>query len=239
MNLRLPIIATVAAAAVGVAALRAAHRDVPPALPAAAVFTADPAPPPPPRPLAVARPRVMVYVAGDVAHAGVYALPPQARAVDAVHAAGGAAAGADLVAVNLAAPVSDGEEIVVPVRGAVPPDGGAEASSGASDGAAASGTPASQKHHRKKKRRRKHRPAVVAEASDGAVAADPPAQTVNLNTADENELETLPGIGASLAERIVAFRAANGPFTSPDDLLDVGGMTQSRLDAIAGLVTTR
>jgi DNA uptake protein ComE-like DNA-binding protein len=42
-----------------------------------------------------------------------------------------------------------------------------------------------------------------------------------------------------LAERIVAFRAANGRFTSPDELLDVEGFTDRRLDAIAAYVTVR
>ncbi|HET7813286.1 MAG TPA: helix-hairpin-helix domain-containing protein [Candidatus Baltobacteraceae bacterium] len=59
------------------------------------------------------------------------------------------------------------------------------------------------------------------------------ARTVELNTASPEQLGTLPGLGPALAERIVAFRDANGAFASVDELLDVAGMTQRRLDAIA------
>ena len=73
--------------------------------------------------------KLVVDVAGAVRRPGLHALPPGTRIADAVAAAGGATAKADLNAVNLAAPVADGEQIVVPAR--VP--GGA--------GAASSGTP--------------------------------------------------------------------------------------------------
>jgi competence protein ComEA len=61
----------------------------------------------------------------------------------------------------------------------------------------------------------------------------PPPGPIELNTASPQQLGTLPGLGPALAERIVAFREANGDFASVDELLDVAGMTQRRLDAIA------
>ncbi|MGZ4764733.1 MAG: ComEA family DNA-binding protein [Ilumatobacteraceae bacterium] len=65
---------------------------------------------------------IVVYVAGAVAAPGVYALAPSARVNDALHAAGGPAAGADLGVVNLAATLSDGERVYVPAAGeAIPP----------------------------------------------------------------------------------------------------------------------
>jgi competence protein ComEA len=189
---------------------------------------------------------VTVYVAGDVARAGVYTLPAFARSVDALEAAGGAVRGADLVAVNLAEPLRDGEEIIVPKAGAAPPPDTGTAVGGETD---ANAKPRARHHRKKRRKRHTKRPAArgAADAASDAAAdagpspsdADAAATVVDLNSADENELETLPGIGASLAERIVAFREANGPYASPDDLLDVGGMTQSRLDAIEPYVTTR
>jgi competence protein ComEA len=71
------------------------------------------------------------------------------------------------------------------------------------------------------------------------VRAEPPAAAVDLNAADATLLATIPGIGPTLAERIVAFRTANGRFTSPDELLDVEGFTEGRLDAVAAYVTVR
>lgn len=64
-----------------------------------------------------------VHVAGAVAAPGLYRLFGAARVVDAIAAAGGFTADADRAAVNLARPVSDGEQIVVPVVGALPPPG--------------------------------------------------------------------------------------------------------------------
>src|SRR4051794_2261534 len=78
--------------------------------------------------------RVTVDVAGAVRRPGVYRLPARARAVDAVRRAGGARRGADLSALNLAAKLEDGRQIVVPVR---TPAGGSAPVVAASSGAAA------------------------------------------------------------------------------------------------------
>ncbi len=76
-----------------------------------------------------------VHVLGEVAEPGLYILDPDARLVDALAAAGGALDTADLQAVNLARPVSDGEQIVVPAQGTGPAaDGGAGASAVGADG---------------------------------------------------------------------------------------------------------
>lgn len=64
-----------------------------------------------------------------------------------------------------------------------------------------------------------------------------PAQAVDLNQADAQTLAALPGIGTVLAERIVEYRRLNGPFASVDELADVAGMTQHRVDAVASYVT--
>jgi competence protein ComEA len=64
-----------------------------------------------------------------------------------------------------------------------------------------------------------------------------PQTSVDVNTADAAALSSLPGLGATLAERIVRFRGDNGPFASLDELGDVAGMTQKRIDAIAPYIT--
>jgi len=82
----------------------------------------------PPRSARAAAPssKLVVDVAGAVRRPGLHELPPGTRIADAVAAAGGATAKADINAVNLAAPIADGEQIVVPARGS----GAAGASSG-------------------------------------------------------------------------------------------------------------
>lgn len=55
---------------------------------------------------------------------------------------------------------------------------------------------------------------------------------INLNTADVDELDDLPGIGPALAEAIVAWREENGPFTAIEDLLNVPGIGESKLEDV-------
>ena len=79
-------------------------------------------------PSAAASGGLIVHVAGAVQTPGVYTLPAGARVIDGIKAAGGAAPGADLSAINLARPLTDGERVYIPRRGETPPpDAGAGA----------------------------------------------------------------------------------------------------------------
>lgn len=69
-----------------------------------------------------------------------------------------------------------------------------------------------------------------------AVSAD--ADRLNINTADLDTLMTLPGIGPSLAQRILDYRAEHGPFASPADLLQIPGLGEGKLEAILEFITT-
>ena len=60
---------------------------------------------------------------------------------------------------------------------------------------------------------------------------------VNVNSASATELESLPGVGEVIAQRIVDHRTTNGPFTSVEQLLDVSGIGDSILESIRELVT--
>jgi competence protein ComEA len=209
------LIAALIVAVVVAYVLRPAQLTVHP-LPAPTI--ARSAEPEPNAPLRI-RPRPLVYVAGAVVHPGVYAVAGDARARDALAAAGGATHDADLVAVNLAARIADGDEIAVPRIGDTP---AAAARSPRRRVAGASGM------HRRRPRRRAERSADPSTA---------PAATVDLNTADESELAELPGIGPTLAARIVEFRTLNGPFASVDGLADVAGITPARLDELIPLIS--
>ncbi|MCC6832272.1 MAG: ComEA family DNA-binding protein [Thermoleophilia bacterium] len=133
-----------------------------------------------------AAPGPLVHVVGAVRRPGVYRLRSGARAIAALRRAGGATRRADLSGLNLAAQVVDGQQVVVPQRGASPAPPGAAASPG----------------------------------------------PVRLSTATAAELEALDGIGPAIAARIVDWREANGAFGSVDDLLDVPGIGEAKLEAL-------
>ncbi|MFN8109998.1 MAG: ComEA family DNA-binding protein [Thermoleophilia bacterium] len=141
-----------------------------------------------------AEPGPLVHVVGAVRHPGLYRLAPGARTMAAVRRAGGATRAADLAAINLAAVVSDGQQIVVPVRGGA--------------GQPVTGAP-------------------------GVTTGGP----VSLSTASADQLETLDGIGPTLAQHIIGWRTDHGGFTSVDQLLDVPGIGPAKLAAIRDRVT--
>jgi len=213
------VIPIFAAAAIGAAILL---RPVPPPTVAAGGWAAKAEGAPGAPPERTTAPQTMVYIAGAVVRPGVYSVRPDARAKDALALAGGTRPEADLVAVNLAAHLRDGEEIVVPVRGA-------RLAAPAHSGGAASHGSGRRAHGPRRSRRHGH-----ARADE-----PPPAGQVDVNAADADTLATVPGIGPGLAERIVAFRESNGAFASVDELLDVSGITDRRLDAMLPYVIAR
>ncbi|HET7567563.1 MAG TPA: ComEA family DNA-binding protein [Gaiellaceae bacterium] len=141
-----------------------------------------------------AAPVLVVDVAGAVRRPGLYRLREGERIADAVAAAGGATAKAAVDLVNLAAPLADGEQVVVP------------------------------------------------SAAGGAVAASPPAAgaspaaPLDLNTATLEQLDSLPGVGPSTAQKIVDYRQAHGPFHSVEELDGVSGIGPAKLAELKGLV---
>jgi competence protein ComEA len=163
-----------------------------------------PAPPSP-----AAEQPVVVSVVGLVHRPGLVTLTAGARVDDALAAAGGVLDGADLLGLNVARRVADGEQIVVGIAG--PP--GAPPAMGSS----ITSTPG---------------------AADTAATGDPKATSgpVNLNTATVEQLDELPGVGPVTASAIVAWRDANGPFTGVEQLGEVDGIGPARLEKLRDLV---
>ena len=80
-------------------------------------------------------------------------------------------------------------------------------------------------------------PAAAPPAAASPGAATPGATLVNINTAGLAELETLPEVGPVTAQAIVTWREDNGGFTAVDELLEVDGIGEATLEAMAPFVT--
>lgn len=157
---------------------------------------------------------VVVHVDGAVQRPGVVSVPHGSRVSDAVAAAGGLTGEADTRLVNLARLLQDGELVVVPRPGEPP------AVTPASPGGGGPGVPGG--------------PGGLATGDDDGPGAGGP---VDVNQADAAELDTLPGVGPVLAQRIVEHREQVGPFSSVDDLLAVSGIGPAVLARLRDAVT--
>jgi competence protein ComEA len=154
---------------------------------------------------------IMVYVSGEVVKPGVYVLLATARVIDALQAAGGATNHADLVVVNLAAPLVDAAQVFIPRMGSTP----------------------------RVKLPRPHAGInlPIAGGSGGTGGgATLTAGIVDINSATLSDLDALPGVGPSTAQAIIDYRIANGPYASVDDLLNVRGIGPSKLAAMRARV---
>lgn len=79
---------------------------------------------------------------------------------------------------------------------------------------------------------------AVLTGADGGTADDlAPNETVDLNTATAAELQKLPGVGEVLASRIIVYRAENGPFAAPEELMKVEGIGKAKFDAVKDRIT--
>lgn len=158
---------------------------------------------------------VVVHVIGAVGRPGLVVLRSGDRISDAVDAAGGGWPDADLERLNLATLLVDGMQIRVPVRDEQPD----------SD----------------EERPLVQLPAAVASSGGGAGPGEDggerASEPVDLNQADEVELQRLPGIGPALAGRIIVWRSENGGFTSVDELEAVPGIGPATMADLLDLVT--
>lgn len=169
--------------------------------------TLGPGRPPPAQSAQLPPDEVVVSVVGLVRQPGLVTLAPTARIADALAAAGGSLAGADMVGLNLARRVADGEQVVVGI--ATPAGRPASLNSSVGPGS----------------------PAVPPVATTAA-----PAGPVDLNAATVDQLDALPGVGPVTAAAIVAWRQGNGDFTDVDQLSEVDGIGPARLEKLRPLV---
>ena len=150
----------------------------------------------------------VVQVAGEVRRPGVYTVPAGARVHEAVERAGGMTRRADPAGVNLVARVSDGQQVIVPRRGAAAPGAAGAAGPGSGSGSGS--------------------------VAPGSGAAGP---RISLGSATVEQLDAIDGIGPTLAKRIVDHRQQKGGFSSVDELRQVDGIGEKRFESLREAVT--
>lgn len=156
--------------------------------------------------------KIAIHITGEVKKKGILYLDKGSRIADAISAAGGTTQNANLDQVNLAYILEDGQKIYIPNKNEKIEAGAyIIANSGnnvlVEDGKNNSNTNSSK-------------------STKGAN------QKVNINSANQTELETLPGIGPSLAQRIIEYRKSNGKFEKIEDIQNVKGIGDSKYSNI-------
>lgn len=154
-----------------------------------------------------AAPVIKVHVLGRVRDPGVHELPEGSRIEDALAAAGGVTGVGELGDLNLAQPLIDGQQIFVARSG---------------------------------KRTEVREPGTDSDAGDTSRAPPgdaPTTEVVNLNTADQEELDQLPGVGPVTAAKILSWRETHGRFSSVAELQEVDGIGPKTFAELEPLVT--
>jgi competence protein ComEA len=167
---------------------------------------------------------VLVHICGEVRRPGVYRVKPTNRVLEVIKFAGGATAQADVNALNLAALVQDGERIYVPTKAeaqaALVAAAVAELRQAVDEGAARSPTSSSK-----------------STPSPKPTLPPRPRGRININTATAAQLDLLPGVGPSIARRIIDHRRKNGLFRKPEDLIEVEGISEKTFERMRPYVT--
>ena len=155
---------------------------------------------------------VIIHITGSVKNPGIVKLKEGSRIEDAIESAGGLTENADITKVNLAYVVEDGTKIKIP--SALEEDIGDEDIIDSKSG-----------------------DNIIIE--ENTVSSNNSTQTININKATEKEFETLPGIGPSLASKIIEYRNQNGKFESIEDIKNINGIGDNKYEKIKDLITVK
>ena len=154
---------------------------------------------------------IVVHITGEINYPGVVVLKEGARVVDAIEAGGGETDEADLSSLNLAYMLSDGEKIYVPNK-----------------------EETSQESQERE---------YITSAKDNSEQSENGAKStgtnfkININTAKQEELTQITGIGESTAKKIIEYRTQNGKFKSIEDIKNIPGIGDSKFNAMKEEIT--
>lgn len=147
---------------------------------------------------------IVIHIAGEVQQQGIVVVNEGARIQDIIDIAGGLTTQADLTQVNLAYKVQDGQKIIIPSKTEEPQE---------------------EKEY------------ITKENGNNIIQGDIPnkeeEKMVNINTATQEELMQLQGIGEATAKKIIDYRQENGKFNSIEDLKNVSGIGEAKFNSIS------
>ena len=176
---------------------------------------------------------IYVHVCGAVENPGVYELEAGSRVYEAVQQAGGFADSAEQNYVNQAQVLEDGVKLVIPTReeAAAAQDDASEESNAlqdrAQDGSGIAGGA-------------EREIGIVGGArSDGQGGDAASDGRININTASEAQLCEIPGIGATRAAAIAAYRESHGAFGKPEDIMNVNGIKEGMYEKIKDIICVK
>ena len=150
---------------------------------------------------------IIIHIVGEVKKQGVVHLKQGDRIIDAIEKAGGETKNADLSQINLAYKLEDGQKIYIPNKNEKIDE----------YITTSNGNNIMNENNNETKERKENK--------------------VNINTANQSELDSLPGIGPSIAQRIIEYREENGNFKRIEDLQNVKGIGDAKFSDIKDNVT--
>ena len=172
--------------------------------------------------------KIYVYITGEVNVPGVVILNEGSRIVDAINSAGGTTAKANISKVNLVYVLEDGMKVNIPNDSDLKNNPNFEyITLNSGDGGRDDYNSVDSSNNSE----------VTSSSSSSNSKNEKKYSVVNINTATQTELETLPGIGPSLALKIINYRKANGKFSSIDEIKQVSGIGESKFEKIKKYIT--
>lgn len=151
--------------------------------------------------------KIKIYITGEVNKPGVYELKVNSRVEDAITIAGGTTSNANLQDVNLAFILDDAMKIYIPNKNDITEEKPIISSDSSSSVALSSGNDSSN------------------------------SSKININKATLSDLEKIPGVGPSIAQKIITYREENGKFSSIDDLKNVSGIGSKKFETIKDYIS--
>ena len=154
---------------------------------------------------------IFVHIAGCVQKEGMLELSSNSRIADAIEKAGGLTQEADLSDINLAYLLEDGMKIYIPNQNE------------------------RQENNEKTKNIPKEENTPSMQIQDTNTKQD----VININTATQEELDTLPGIGPATAAKIIAYRKEKGKFNNKEEIKEVSGIGEAKYEKMKEYISTK